>query len=255
VVKKGGGKGGQPASRFYAILGVIAVAGLAVIAFVATRSSANVTTVDTTLGPAVAEGYLYGSPNAPVQIIEFADFECPACAQFAAVTEPDVRKRLIDQGTVALRFYDFPLQQHPNSLPASLAAACAADQGKFWEMHDALFNAQDSWNGVATSRPKGVFEGFVRQLGLDAAKWEECYDSQRHRARILANQKEGERRRVGQTPTFIIGDKLLPGAISYDRLKAYVDTALAAVQAAAAAKGDTVAKSAAGSDTAGKTNR
>jgi protein-disulfide isomerase len=242
VVKKKGAA--KPASRFYAILGIIAIAGVGLISFAALRPKNDVTTVDTSVGPAQAQGYVLGNPNAPVQVTEFADFECPACSQFATVTEPDVRKRLIDQGTVSLRFYDFPLPQHRNSLAASNAAACAADQNKFWEMHDMLFQTQDQWNGEATSRPKGVFKDLVKNLGMDVGKWEDCFDKRPHMGRIQANRREGELRKVGQTPTFVIGDQMLPGAIAYDKLKAYVDTALAKAPVAAAAKPDSASRAA-----------
>ena len=225
VVKKAARKSKAP---FYTALIVIAIVGIGALALVASRSGADVITVDPNMAAGSPEGYLLGSPDAPVQVIEFADFECPACAQFFAVTEPDVRKRLIDQGTISFRFYDFPLEGHRNTWHASMAAACASDQGKFWEMHDAIFETQDVWNGQATDRPKSVFETAAQRIGLDVAQWEECYDSRKHLGRIEANRREAERRRVPSTPTFIIGDKMIPGALGYDRFKAYVDSALAA---------------------------
>jgi protein-disulfide isomerase len=108
-----------------------------------------------------------------VKIIEFADFECPGCGNFATVTEPDVRKRIIEPGLANMTFYDFPLPQHKNSRAAHNAAACAADQGKFWEMHDRLFNSQDQWNTQATDNPKPFFEKYASDMGLDAKTWED----------------------------------------------------------------------------------
>src|SRR5581483_11837771 len=127
------------------------------------------------LGP--AKGYVLGKPDAPVQIVEFADF-----------TEPDVRKRIIATGLASYHYYDFPLPMHKNTWYASEAAACANDQGKFWEMHDQLFQGQDQWNGDATSNPSGIFEGYAKSLGLDVAKWKSCYDSQAHLRDIQANK-------------------------------------------------------------------
>jgi protein-disulfide isomerase len=249
VVKKS--KAARSQTPFYVGLAAIAVLGIALIGWMASRPKQGVTTVDPNLPPAQAEGYLLGNPNAPVTIVEFADFECPACGQFATITEPDVRARLINTGQANLRFYDYPLPMHKNTWPASNAAACAADQGKFWEYHDLLFAGQDKWNGEATSRPKGVFKGYAQQLGLDVDKWETCFDSQTHQPRIMANVREAERRQVGQTPTFIIGDKMIPGAVGYDKLKAYVDSALASGAGRASADsskksaGDTAARPAA----------
>ena len=220
---------------FYVALAVVAVAGGAAIYTMAERSrEASVSTVDPSLPPAQAMGQLRGDANAPVQIIEFADFECPGCAQFASVTEPDVRKRLVDAGLASFRFYDFPLDQHRNSVSASMAAACAADQGKFWEMHDKVFEGQNDWNTFASRNPKGIFEGYAREIGLNTDAWEECYDSNRHRGAIEANKQEGIRRQVRSTPTFFIGNRKIEGPRPYDELKAYVDSARAAAGVAGA---------------------
>ena len=227
MVKKKSARGRTPDKRFYGALVLIAVVGVALLAWLAARPKRVVSAVDPALPPAQAEGYLMGNANAPVQIIEFADFECPGCAQFATVTEPDVRKRIVDAGLASYRFYDFPLPQHRNSIPASSAAACANDQGKFWEMHDRIFAGQYDWNTQAVRNPKGVFERYAKEIGLDTDKWEECYDSGQHLAQIEANRREGERRMIGSTPTFIIGKRQIPGNLSYDELKAYVDSAAA----------------------------
>ena len=229
VVKKGKAPSKTP---FYGALAIIALVGVGALAYVATRPGNAATTVDSaTVTPGEPQGYLLGKPDAPVQVIEFADFECPACGQFATLAEPDIRKRLIDAGTVSYRFYDFPLPIHKNTWMASNAAACADEQGKFWEMHDQLFNAQDQWNGQATSRPKSKFQEYAKAIGLDVGKWEACYDTKKYQPRIKANEQMAIKRGAGQTPTFVIGNKMVPGAISYDRFKAYVDTALALAKA------------------------
>lgn len=240
-VKKPGGQGGpgapggkkasvRAADRrpFYAILGVIALAAVVFIAYQMTQSkSSGVITIDANTPLPEASGYLMGSATAPVQILEFADFECPACGSFATLTEPDVRKRLVETGLASYRFLDFPLAIHQNTWDASLAAACANEQGKFWEMHDQIFATQDQWNGLVTKRPKAVFSRLARTLLLNESQWEACYDSQKYKLNVEANRREGERRLVQSTPTFVIGDKLIPGALGYDQVKAYVDSAAA----------------------------
>jgi protein-disulfide isomerase len=231
--------------NFYTILGLVAaVFGVFIVYQVTKPESTSQPKFDPSLPLPEASGYMLGSQAAPVPVLEFADFECPACANFYALTEPDVRK-LVEAGTISYRFFDFPLPNHANTWPASNAAACANEQGKFWEMHDALFDGQDQWNGQATKRPKGVFEDYAKRIGLDVGKWEDCYDQQKFLPNIQANAKEGERRFVGQTPTFIIGNRLVPGSISYDKFKAYVDSALADAKAAPATPlpmGDTALK-------------
>ncbi len=224
VVQESSSRGKGP---FYVVLAVIAVVAGSLIAYQAKRPTARVVTIDPTTPLPAARGYPLGSDSAPVHVLEFADFECPACEQFATLTEPDVRKRLIETGRIQVRFLDYPLDVHRNTWEASMAAACANEQGKFWAMHDALFNNQDRWNGEATNRPKGVLKGLAQSIGLDVPQWESCYDTQKYKLDIAANQKEGERRLVQSTPTFVIGSKMIPGALGYDTFKAYVDTALA----------------------------
>ena len=245
VVKKQRGASPQ---RFYVVLALVVVAGglFLVRAARAPKVRANVTTAPIT--PAQAEGYLMGNANAPVQIMEFADFECPACGNFAVITEPDVRNRIVNAGLASYRFFDFPLPMHKNTMAASNAAACAADQGKFWEMHDQLFRNQPEWNTEATDNPKSIFLGYAKGMGLNTDAWEKCFDEQAHQSRIMANQAEGNRRRVQSTPTFVIGTRLIPGSMSYDVFKAYVDSAAKEAPAAAPAvapatvKPDTAAK-------------
>ena len=110
-------------------------------------------------------------------------------------------------------------------------------------MHDELFRNQPEWNGEATDNPKKIFLGYVKSLGMNTDTWEKCFDSQAHQSRILANQAEGNRRKVQSTPTFVIGTRLIPGAMSYDVFKAYVDSA-AKEAPPAAAKTDSAATSA-----------
>jgi protein-disulfide isomerase len=212
---------------FYWLLGAIALVGVAALGYVATRPKAGPTDVqdvaDTTnAGP--AQGYMLGRADAPVKILEYADFECPSCAGFATVTEPDIRTRIIDAGLASLTYYDFPLTQHRNTLAASNAAACADEQGKFWPMHDRIYQAQDEWNGQATERPKPFFKRYATEIGVDVDKWESCYDARKYQKRIAANLADGVRRGVNSTPSFIIGNKLYPGMRSYDDMKRIVDS-------------------------------
>jgi protein-disulfide isomerase len=219
---------GNDRRPFYILLVAIAVAAVGFIGYQSMQArSSGVVTVDPTLALPEAAGYLMGSPTAPVQILEFADFECPACGSFATLTEPDVRKRLVETGLASFRFMDYPLPIHGNTWDAHFAAACANEQGKFWEMHDQIFATQDQWNTQVTNRPKAIFSRLARTILLDESQWNECYDSQKYKLNIAANMREGERRLVQSTPTFIIGDKLIPGALGYDQLKAYVDSAAA----------------------------
>ncbi|HJQ18822.1 MAG TPA: DsbA family protein [Gemmatimonadaceae bacterium] len=227
-------KQGRDSKRpFYIVLAVILIAGITALSYMAARPRQNVSLVDTTLPPVPNTGHALGRDNAPVEVVEFADFECPACGSFATLTEPDVRSRLVNTGIVHYRFMDYPLSMHRNTWPAHRAAWCAGDQNKFWEMHDALFFNQDRWNGEATSRPDGVIAQLAQGLGLNMSQFNSCVESRKYDPQIRANQAEAERRQVQSTPTFEIGQKRVTSAISYDEFKRHVDDALAAKSAAA----------------------
>ena len=216
----------RPASTrptgFYWVLGIIALVGASILGYTMMRKPADVVATDavtpvTPIGK--AEGYLIGKPDAPVKIIEFADFECPGCGQFATLTEPDVRARFVNTGQIRIRYLDYPLPMHKNTWDASLAAACANDQGKFWEMHDALYANQDRWNGEATSRPRGPIGELAKSVGLDMQKYGACMDADTHRAgRVERRPARGARPRHPQVPH---GDRRplpdLPGLRRVDR--------------------------------------
>lgn len=216
-----------------AVIGIAAL-GAGVLGYLASSRKPQVVTLDATLPKVEARGYTIGKADAPVEIIEFADYECPVCAQYAAVTEPDVRSRLVEAGIVKYTYYDFPLDMHPNTLTAMLGAACADDQGMFWEMHDRIYAGQLEWNTQATKTPRKVIAEYAKALGLDMAAWDTCFDTKKHLARIQASQAAAVARGLNGTPAFIVGDKLIPGNAGYDMLKAYVDSAMAKRAAATA---------------------
>lgn len=213
---------------FYLALAVIAVAGIGALSWMSRRpADREVNAVDSTLPKVQSNGYVMGSATAPLEVIEFGDFECPSCARFATLTEPDVRTKLVDKGVVRFRFIDFPLSMHRNTWPASRAAACADEQGKFWAMHDALFQTQDQWNGEATSNPNPFFKQLAKQIGLNGQQFDQCVDTKKTQAKIQAHEQLAEQQHIGATPSFIIGGKIVEGPRAYDEFKAIVDSALA----------------------------
>src|SRR5690606_3133072 len=121
----------------------------------------------------------------------YADYQCPACAAFNLVQFPDVKSRLVDAGRVRWVFRDLPLDIHPNAPVAAHAAACAADQGRYWEMQDALFQAQAQWSRMGS--PMRAFRDMAQRLGLDAGAWDDCMKSNRHAGRIAASEQEAGR--------------------------------------------------------------
>ncbi len=144
--------------RFYTILGIVVIVGVAIIAgtVLSTRqpSAANVAAGSTPLDATLPSK---GSADAPVTIVEYADFQCPGCAYFSTQIEAQFTRDYIDTGKVRLLYHDFPLTQHQNAIVSAEAARAAGDQGAFWPMHDLLFAKQAEWG---TSPNPGA----VRQL-------------------------------------------------------------------------------------------
>jgi protein-disulfide isomerase len=192
--------------RFYALLALVAVVAVVLIwKSTQTGSGAAVTPADAPPVPMSAAdsafpGHILGSDSAPVEIVEYADFQCPHCGQFAVVQFPTIRQQLINTGLVRWRFRPFPLGW-AWSRPSALAAECAGEQHKYWEMADALFGHQADWvNG--TKNPSGLFREYARSIGLDVNAYDACMESQRYAGRIEASHEAGLAQRVTGTPTF-----------------------------------------------------
>ncbi len=221
---------GRSRGPFYAIIAIILVAGAFALYRTTNQPRRDALQVDAaTLASIEASapvGYVMGDTAAPVRVKEFADFECNACMNFATMIEPDVRANLVETGQVAFEYYFFPLEQHPNAVNAAHAAACAADQGRFWEMHDAIFMGFNDWALRQNRNPKGDFRRYAQNVGLDVGAWEACYDDGRHRDRILAHKAYAMKLGVNSTPTFFVEGRVFPGSPrNYDAFKAMVDAA------------------------------
>jgi protein-disulfide isomerase len=230
---------GRSLKPFYLLLGAIAVVGAVLIAVFgggqALPELAASSDCQNQPAGATAKGVALGPDSAKVRIDEYSDFECPWCARFAILTEPDIRQRLIPTGKVKWRYMNFPLDGHPNSPAAHLVAACALEQGKFWQMHDALYTGQSDW---ATERnPMRLFFQYANRVGLNADSLRECVKSRRPWAGIQAEKCEGLRLGVGGTPTFFVNGHPLPDIPVYDDLVRIVDSITAATAAAPAATG------------------
>ncbi len=147
--------------------------------------------------------HVRGKGGAKVTIVEFADFQCPACRAY----EPLVRKVVEDnKDTVQLVFRNFPLTQiHPNALLAAKAAEAAGVQGKFWEMHDVLYDKQDEWSSALNARDK--FMVYATTLGLDMTKFAQDLNSKEIEDKIRAEMKEGVALGVQGTPSFFVNGK------------------------------------------------
>lgn len=212
---------------FYALLGGAAVIGAATIGYLTLRKPAvsipanPVITASDTSG---FHGYYLGSDSAKLEVTEYADYQCPACQQWATVQFPTIQERLIATGRVRWRYRDFPLEMHPHARIAAHVAACASEQGKYWEMNEKIYSWEGDW--PSRSNPIGIFSDYAKAVGLDMAKYDACMTSGRYAGRMRASYLEGIAAGVGSTPTFLINGRLYAGGrdVHYDMLKAMLDS-------------------------------
>ena len=165
-----------------------------------------------------------GAPEAKVVVTEYSDFECPYCKTFAQTTQKQLEEEYIKTGKVRFEFKHFPLPQHnPSATFAAQAAECAADQGKFWEMQQYLFQeaGKQGTNTFTQTRLKAMAE----TLGLNTGDFNKCLSNQEHAKTVQANMREGQQLAVSGTPTIYVNGKKVENP-SYPDIKAAIDAAL-----------------------------
>jgi protein-disulfide isomerase len=163
-----------------------------------------------------ATGPASGPAAAPVTIVEFSDFQCPYCSRLTPTLD-QVKKKYGDK--VRIVFRQFPLPMHPNAQKAAEAALCANDQGKFWQLHDAMFSNQSAL-GVDQLKAKAV------ELGLKAEDFNKCLDSGAKAAVIEADKKAGSEAGVNGTPAMFINGRFLSGAVPFEQVSTVIDDEL-----------------------------
>jgi len=158
-----------------------------------------------------------GDPNASVKIVEFSDFQCPACAAAHPIVKRVVEKNK-DKVYFVFRYY--PLAMHQNSKVAAQAAEAAGIQGKFWEMFDLLFENQNKW--ASSSDAKQIFQDYALELGLDLEKFKDDFD--KVKGPIEQDFSDGNKVGVDSTPTFFINGKKYPGVIQESQFQSLIDS-------------------------------
>ncbi len=154
----------------------------------------------------MATGIQRGDPNAPITILEFGDFQCPACQQFATFVKPQLDLAYVDEGVARFVFHDYPLASgHAHAFLAARGARCALDQGEqyFWPFHDQLFSHQSVW-ALSQGPPMGAFRDYASAIGLDERDFTDCLDSDRFADVVSANIRLGIELGVSGTPTVFV---------------------------------------------------
>ncbi|HEX6407256.1 MAG TPA: thioredoxin domain-containing protein [Gemmatimonadales bacterium] len=211
--------------RFYTLFAVLALAGVGVLAYLLLKPSTISIPANVTIQPGDTSGfhgYVKGSKDAPVEITEFADYQCPFCQTFATLQMPTIEDRLINGGRLRWRYRDFPLQQHQFSRLAAHSAACADEQGKYWAQHEQIYQGQSEWAAARDAGP--FFRNYARTVGLDLGRYDSCMKSGKYAGRIQASYNEGVQLGVSSTPTLLIGNRLYRGRLDSDAIIKMVDS-------------------------------
>lgn len=146
-----------------------------------------------------------GQDSAPIILVEYSDFQCPFCKRFFNDSDEQL-KTWASEGKIKLIFKDYPLPFHPMAAPSANAARCAGEQGKFWEMHDKIFEETTKLSATATAQyTNDDLKTWGADLGLNTATFNSCVDSDKYADKVQANSAEGQSIGVGGTPSFAIG--------------------------------------------------
>lgn len=219
-----GTKSGVPRGSRWLLLGIIAAvaiiaAGLALYLIQSAQKPIAAT-------DRVGEGMAWGPATAKVTIQEYSDFGCSHCRDFALNQGKQLRADYENSGQVRFEYKPFVLDWNSTAAPAN-AAACAADQGKFWDYHDALFTRQGS---SADAFSPASLKAYAAQLGLDTATFNRCVDQKERYPLLDQVGADGRRRGVSATPTFFINGQKIEGAVAYQVIKAQIDGLLNTAQ-------------------------
>lgn len=168
------------------------------------------------------DGAVLGNKKAPVTFIEFSDYACPSCAKFFKEIEPQIREKYINTGKVKMVYKNFAFLG-PASVRAAEAAACAEEQGKFWQYHDAIFASQD---GEHPEYPLEQLRGFASAEGLAMKKFDECVATRKYQHDVEQDMSDARRVGVSGTPTAFINGKKLVGTFPFSDFEKVIEEAL-----------------------------
>ena len=202
------------------VASAIAVLGVAGLIWIGSDGGP---TASPSAAPSVTQsGRVRGVATAAVTIDEYADFQCPACAQLARTTEKQLLSSYVAAGQVKLVYHYFAFLGQESNWAAE-AAECANEQGRFWDMHDRLYESQGAENSGAFTKANLKRIGAVLGLGASFAS---CVDSGKYTQTVADSTQQGAAQGVRATPTLVINGQRIEGAASYEQLKPIIEAAL-----------------------------
>lgn len=222
-------KGGGGARWFYVAVGLLVLAGGAWLLSAGRLGGGQaeplppLSTAETTgIVADPSAGTAIGPEDAPIVIFDFSDYLCPHCREFNGMVGKLLRRQYaVPGGPLRWVSYEFPLREA--SLPATIAAHCAGEQGRYWDMHDMIFARVDTW--AREDDPNDTFEELADEIGLDTREFRSCIRERRGVKKILAAKQYGVDLGVGGTPTIFVNGQAVPRTMqfySYEGLDAFI---------------------------------
>ena len=213
---------------FAGIIGVTAVIIIGA-AFIFSRPT-NTPPVDPKLLLS-ADSYRTSTASAAVTMVNFGDFQCPACGAYHSVVKQLETKY---KDTLTVVFRHFPLSIHPNAVPAAMAAEAAGKQGKFWEMHDKLYEAQSEWSDE--KKTEDIFISYAKDMGLDAERFKKDLTDGELQKRINRDVTDANTLGINATPTFYVNNIKIANPASLAEFDAIIQAAITKSASPSAAK-------------------
>lgn len=226
----------------YLIPGAIVLAGALIAAaliYTKTRlppitQGAQVATRAEAIRPADLEDDdpVLGNPEAPVVIVEFSDFQCPFCRRLFNQTLPQIKEKYVKTGKVKFVYRDFPLTGiHDMAEKYAEAGECADEQGKFWQMHDKIFQEQDKRGaGTIIEFTLADVKRWAREVGLDGVRFDDCLDSGKYAGEVEKDYNDGVAAGVEGTPGTFVNGRLIPGAVPFAQFERVIEEELRKVR-------------------------
>ena len=171
--------------------------------------------------PTLNNDQIKGNPNAKVALVEYSDFECPACAMYYPII-----KQLNEEFGNDMKFIyrHFPLAQHKNAESTAYVAEAAGIQDKFWEMHDLIFENQDEWS--VSDNSEDLFIAYAESIGLNIDKFNVDKNSEEVKTKVAEDYESGVRSKINATPTFYLNNKKVAGVTNYEGFQELIKQAI-----------------------------
>ncbi len=166
-----------------------------------------------------------GDPEAPIRIVEISDFECPFCARFYQESYRAIDSLYVQSGLARYVWISFPNSTHPRAWPAIEAAFCAGAAGRFWAMHDVLFERRDEW--AESPDPNQLFRSWAVEIGIEDESFAACLRNDQTAPLQVRDYESAITAGVASTPFFVVGDSVaIRGAVPLDTFRSAVDSVL-----------------------------